>query len=337
MTTDVRGGSQQQAGSASFELEPHVESGTRRGLVGVGGVDRVIHGDAAEVLASLPDKSIDCIITDPPYATSTAEWDREPDAAVWAEMQRVCKTPIAVFGYAKNLMGWHRHFDRLQLLAFIVWHKYNEEVPSMGLTRTHQDIAIWGKSIKQVKAHEVRDPYTSRPDLAEKWFNGPSKGGDEFGSRMREKGRATPHADGKRCGDLWAIPAEFAKFNAGRRDHPNQKPMAVMRRLVQLLTSPGDVILDCYAGSGSTLVAAKELGRRFVGVERDPKYFASCNRRLAQDALPLLGGGGAEQVGDGNAETRSGAGSQNDKLRDGAPETPASQINATAPFSGAHG
>lgn len=66
----------------------------------------------------------------------------------------------------------------------------------------------------------------------------------------------------------------------GKRVHPTQKPVALMRAIVQDFTDPGDLILDSHAGSGTTGLAAMELGRRFLGFERDPKHFATALARL---------------------------------------------------------
>ncbi len=69
--------------------------------------------------------------------------------------------------------------------------------------------------------------------------------------------------------------------------HPTQKPLSVLRRLVDLASRPGDVVLDPFMGVGSTGVAALELRRRFVGVELDPEYFRAAETRLAACTIPL--------------------------------------------------
>ncbi len=75
-----------------------------------------------------------------------------------------------------------------------------------------------------------------------------------------------------------------------RAGHPTQKPLALMEKLVRLFTDPGDTILDPFAGSGTTGVAALRMGRRFVGWERDPKYHAIALKRLtaAREQLELV-------------------------------------------------
>lgn len=83
---------------------------------------------------------------------------------------------------------------------------------------------------------------------------------------------------------VWYLPAD------GNQGHPTAKPLVMVREWVRLFTEPGDLILDPFAGSGTTLRAAKDEGRRAVGVELDPKYAEVAAARLRQEALDLFGG-----------------------------------------------
>jgi DNA modification methylase len=71
------------------------------------------------------------------------------------------------------------------------------------------------------------------------------------------------------------------------REHPTQKPIALLKDLISLFTDPGDTILDPFAGSGTTLVAARDLGRKAIGIELDPRWCAVAKKRLSQNLLPL--------------------------------------------------
>lgn len=70
--------------------------------------------------------------------------------------------------------------------------------------------------------------------------------------------------------------------------HPTEKPVSLMKELVRLFTNPGDIVFDPFMGGGTTGVAALELGRRFIGIERNPEYFAEADRRLREAATPNL-------------------------------------------------
>lgn len=230
--------------------------------------------------------SVSAVIIDPPFGTKTRVWDIEPPAPVWSELRRLCPDgPIAVCGYAKQLFRWAKYFDGLQLIGYVVWHTYNTTLASPGLTRVHQDIMIWGKSLKQIRADKVREPYSEDDSLCSLynvWHTTPTQNIKGQTTQRLATGRATRHPDGRRCSDLWAIPAPGAGFNSHQRLHPNQKPTELMHRLVLLLTDKGQTVLDCYMGSGTTGKVCIATDRHFIGVESDPEHFETAQRRLEQ-------------------------------------------------------
>lgn len=83
---------------------------------------------------------------------------------------------------------------------------------------------------------------------------------------------------GKRPRDV----VTYHKLASGEMIHPTEKPVGLLTSLVNAVTKPGDLILDPFAGSGSTLVAAKKSGRRFIGVELDDEYYEKARRRIEE-------------------------------------------------------
>lgn len=77
--------------------------------------------------------------------------------------------------------------------------------------------------------------------------------------------------------------------NGEGHHHPTQKPVGLLRSVIEMVTDPGETVADPYAGSGSTLLAAREAGRRAIGVELEERYCETIARRLSQAALPLGG------------------------------------------------
>jgi len=256
----------------------------------------IVVGDCLDVMAKMPDECVDATITDPPYGTKTRGWDNEPTPEMWAEIRRVTKADgvIAVMGYAKQLFRWAQFFEELQLIGFIVWHKYNELVVSPGLTRAHQDIALWGRSVKQARAGEVREPYSKCAHL-DVWYAGRQgkynkEPGSDFGKRLRDNladdsERRKRHPDGRRCTDIWRIPAPSAGFNSHARLHPNQKPIKLLNKLIRLISTEGDLVFDPFIGSGTTAVAADRLGRRWFGCDVSSDYVAMAMERIEADRL----------------------------------------------------
>ena len=90
----------------------------------------------------------------------------------------------------------------------------------------------------------------------------------------------------------------FTDYCVGETTHPYEKPLSLIARLIRNHTNPGDVVLDPFAGSGTTCVAAKILGRRFIGIERDAEYVRIARTRLSATQPTLPPGSSAEEGGD---------------------------------------
>ena len=170
-----------------------------------------------------------------------------------------------------------------------MWHKYNEPTISPGLTRVHQDIAIFGRAITQVKAADVRDPYDFAKNTSHmEQFYGQG-GSSETAKRLMTNTERyhNPHREGKRCNDLWRIPVPHHGFNAHLRLHPNQKPDVLLERLIRLLSKEGDTILDSYMGSGTCGFNAVKLNRNFVGCELTENYFEVASKSINEANMQL--------------------------------------------------
>lgn len=249
-------------------------------------MNKLYLGDAENLIKDIPDNSIDLVLTDPPYGTGTYETDIEPSLELWREIRRCGSDLFAIFGYPKNLMSWSRYFEDLSLIGYIVWHKYNEPLVSPGLTRIHHDIAIWGKSLSQILAERVREPY-SNDDSLSKFHNtaGVGKKKSLTERLAKDEGR---NRNGRRCSDLWSIAAPGAGFNARLRKHPNEKPEEVIRRLILLLTEPNDIVLDPFMGSGVVPAMCKQLQRRYIGYEINRDYFEIAEERVRTVNISMI-------------------------------------------------
>lgn len=228
-------------------------------------------GDSRGLLQELDDASVDLICTDPPYNLATystgnikMSWRKEfnNDVAVWdqqafdpqdwlAPLKRVLKPTGTLFAFTSyNLIGrWHQVFDPVfDTFQFIVWHKTN---PPPKLYR-----AGFLNSCELIVAV---------------WNKGHTW---NFG-RQRD------------MHNFIEAPICAGSERLKNPRHPTQKPVAVLGHLIELATNPGDVVLDPFMGVGSTGVAALELGRRFVGLEIDPLYFAAAEKRVKATTVPL--------------------------------------------------
>ena len=94
------------------------------------------------------------------------------------------------------------------------------------------------------------------------------------------------YSDGKQLRDVWEFPLcqgkERIKNDTGRAAHPNQKPMKLISRIVEMASEKGDLILDPFLGAGTSAVAAKELKRKWIGIENNSDYIEITNTRMGK-------------------------------------------------------
>jgi site-specific DNA-methyltransferase (adenine-specific) len=229
------------------------------------------HGDAIEFMRTLEGGSVDAIITDPPYGTTQLEWDKPVDwSTFWAEAYRACKPNAVqiVFSaqpFTTDLINSNRKRFRYE----IIWPKTTVTGfldANRRPLRAHEVITVFAAITKGSTYNPQKTvgvPYvTVRLD----------KTAHHYGSHEG----ATTVSDGSRY-PVSVLPALGSE--AGSL-HPTQKPTELMAWLVRTYTNPGDLILDPFAGSGSTGVAAIKEGRRFIGSELDENYHAIALKRL---------------------------------------------------------
>jgi modification methylase len=245
--------------------------------------DQILPGDCLEVLESLPEASVDLVFADPPYNLQLTsellrpnntvvdgvhqEWDKFSSFEAYDRFSRAwlsaCRRVLKPNGAIWVIGSYHNIFRigaALQDLGYwilndVVWRKTNPMPNFRGrrLTNAHETL-IWA-------AQNPDSRYTFNYE-ALKAFN------DDL--QMRSD---------------WLIPIcsgpERLRDDDGRKAHPTQKPEALLYRVLLGTTSPGDVVLDPFFGAGTTGAAAKRLGRRFIGIERDADYVRAAEERIA--------------------------------------------------------
>lgn len=239
-------------------------------------------GNCLEVLATLPDNSFDACITDPPYnmskkkglswafskhVTMQEAWDQfSQDDFIkftmqWIkEVSRVVKPNgnIFIFGTYHNiyLTGFVLQQMELKILNSIIWSKPNAQpnITCRMLTESSEQL-VWAANEHWKKATKWTFNYKRAKEL-----NG-----------------------GKQMRNVWEFPLTPRKERVA--GHPTQKPLSVLTRLIEIGTNPGDIVLDPFAGTGTTGVAANSLDRSFYMVEREAPFFEAQQDRLGQSKL----------------------------------------------------
>ena len=246
--------------------------------------ERIIEGDCVRAMRKLPAGSVDLVFADPPYFLRLKrelhrpnntrvdgvddDWDRYESVDAYdrftrdwlKEARRLLKPDGAIW-----VIGTYHNIFRLgtalQDLGFwilndVVWRKTNPMPNFRGkrLTNAHETL-IWAAPSE-----------TARPV-----FNYDALKELNEGLQMRSD---------------WLLPIcagpERLKGTDGAKAHPTQKPEALLHRILVGTTNPGDLVLDPFFGSGTTGAVAKRLGRRFVGIERDPAYAALARERIGR-------------------------------------------------------
>lgn len=252
--------------------------------------NNIYFGDCLELMQDIPDDSIDCVICDLPYGVlnrnnKDAQWDNIIDIpSLFAHYKRICKdkAPIVLFGqgmFTAKLMVACPEMWRYNL----IWNKPN---PTGFLDanrkplRCHEDIIVFSKA-----GYHTYNPQMQLVDWSMRNHN--KRGGN--------------HNIINRCyGKLKDMPAvitnekyprsiiTFSKSSPSERNyHPTQKPLDLIRYLIRTYSNMGDVILDNTMGSGTTCVAAIMENRRYIGIEKDEKYFEIAKRRIQQEQSQL--------------------------------------------------
>jgi site-specific DNA-methyltransferase (adenine-specific) len=242
-------------------------------------------GDCLEVLRTWPDACIDHCIADPPFGISSGRGRQTTKGLGWAfsshvtmaehwdrfqkedffqfnvqwitEVSRVLKPNgnLIIFGTYHNIyeIGFIlQSILNRRILNSVVWYKPNAQpnITARMLAESTEQL-IWAVNETPKKAKGWTFNYWVAKEL-----NG-----------------------GKQMRNLWefAVTPKKERFNGG---HPSQKPLALVERLFLVGSRPGDLVLDCFAGAGTTALAAEKTGRRWVLIESDSKYAAIAKSRL---------------------------------------------------------
>jgi site-specific DNA-methyltransferase (adenine-specific) len=256
----------------------------------------LILGDALEVLSGMPDGIADVVLTDPPYGQTNEAYDRGVDPAVWRECFRVAAPNAALLSFAGN-PTYHRIASGIEAGGWRVRQMWawvykdgmiTSAYPREGFDRLApaMDPICFATKGKVLLNAEREGPA---------WECWGGRTGKEYSTRSHAIGPARLKAWGHYPRSV--ISSEgvdgFQYFSLsrgsdrqGRVGHPNQKPLSLLQWL--LAKVPGPVVLDPFAGSATTGVAALGMGRRFVGIEIDAAYHAIALSRLAGVDGPLF-------------------------------------------------
>lgn len=227
----------------------------------------IAHGDCFKFLDRIPDGRVSMVLADLPYGTTNCKWDTQlPIKELWEQYKRVCNGPIILFG--------QQPFTSTLILSNIkdfryewIWEKPMATGHLNAKTRplkAHENILVFGNTLvyNPIKTiGHIRKVCTKIKDRTE-IYGKQDVEGIHYDSTER-------------------YPRTVLKFSKDKKKlHPTQKPVALLKYLIETYTNEGDLVLDNVMGSGSTGVAAIESGRRFYGIEINGEYFDMAQNRI---------------------------------------------------------
>ncbi|MFM8273823.1 MAG: DNA-methyltransferase [Gemmata sp.] len=255
-------------------------------------VNGVIEGDCIEQLGRLPAGCADLVFADPPFNIGY-QYDvyddkrAKSDYLLWTEKWleasvRVLAPHGSLFlAIGDEFVAEHKvRLDALGLTMrnWIVWHYTFGVNCQKKFNRSHAHILYYVRDPKKYKffPDEVRVPSARMTTYADRRANPVGKLPDDtWVLRPQETDRH--FQDGS---DTWHVPRVCGTFNERLGHHPCQMPEAVLERIIRVASEKGDLVLDPFAGSGTTLAVAKKLGRNYVGVELSEQYADGVRKRL---------------------------------------------------------
>lgn len=212
----------------------------------------IIHGDSLTVLREMASESVDAIITDPPYGINYHT--KGTGASIKND-----KSPFIWFLYDAFRVLKSGSSGQGTIVCFTRWDVQQVFIDAMKLAGFQvKSEVIWDKVL-----HGMGDCKAQFAPTHENII-------------FAVKGKFS--FPGHRPNDLVRV----SKLPSSQMIHPTEKPVGLLADLITAVTKPGDLILDPFAGSGSTLVAAKKTGRRFIGIELDDEYYGKAQRRIEE-------------------------------------------------------
>jgi site-specific DNA-methyltransferase (adenine-specific) len=233
-------------------------------------------GENEPLLLGVISPGADAIVTDPPYGDTSLKWDRTPDPE-WLELAAgLGVRSLWCFGSFRFWLTESQHFrPRWRYAQEIVWEKHNgSSFHADRFKRVHELAVHWyrGEWENLYKQPQFTLDVTARTVRRKR--RPPHTGHIEAGSYASEDG-----------GPRLMRSVLQVRSEHGRAVHPTQKPLGILRPLIEYSVPVDGVVLDPFAGSGSTLVAAREVGRRAIGIEAREEYCEAAVKRLAQGVL----------------------------------------------------
>jgi site-specific DNA-methyltransferase (adenine-specific) len=251
-------------------------------------VNKVILGDAIGIMGQIPDDSIDMTFADPPFNlgkkyTSYNDKKKTEEYLEWcnlwlSEMVRITKPTGSIFVHniPKWLIPFASHLN--EIAYFKHWIAWDAMGAPLGKTLlpNHYGILWYTKSPREYKFNDIRGPH-HRCRKCEIILQ-------DYGGKKDQM-----HPLGPLISDVWTD-IHRIRHKKRRDEHPCQLPIPLLERLILMTTDEGDIVLDPFVGTGTTAIAAKKLGRKYIAIDIDPNYVEMTRKKLESTSPTKING-----------------------------------------------
>jgi len=244
-------------------------------------INTIRQGDCLALFKGIPDDSVDITFADPPFNLGKNYTSYEDSVEfeeylnwceMWiSEMVRVTKPTGSIFVH--NIPRWLTYYSGFlnEVADFKHWISWDAPTAPMGksLQPAHYGMLYYAKDAKQNKYYEIRYPH---------------KRCRKCGYLLKDYGgkKASLHPFGPLVSDVWTD-IHRIKHNKYRDEHPCQLPIHLLERIILMSTDEGDIVLDPFVGTGTTAIAAKRLGRKYICFDIDEVYTEITEKKLSQE------------------------------------------------------
>ncbi len=239
-------------------------------------------GDSLLWLPTVADATVDLIIADPPYNLKKAEWDTFESQEIYIEWSlqwireaaRLLKPSgsLYIMGFSETLADLKRPASKyFTSCRWLIWHYKNKANLGQGWGRSHESILLFRKTdAAKTNIENIRIPYGSH---TLKYPAHPQAITSQYGNGKHSKRHQNwlPNPRGAKPKDVIELPT-ICNGMREKTPHPTQKPEELIRKFLLASSQPGDRVIDPFSGSGTTLVVAEQLGRKWLGCELNSDY-----------------------------------------------------------------
>ena len=235
----------------------------------------LMQGDCLEKMKDIDDGSVDMVLADPPYGTTACKWDSViPFEPMWEQLKRVTKKSGAIVMTASQPFTTTLIASNMKMFKYeLIWDKVlptGFAIAKYQPMKQHENILIFGNGKTTYNPQKVKRDKPRIYNRTHEFYEG-----SENLQKHDGKDRVLEYYEPRSI-------QVFSNANNKTKQHPTQKPVALMEYLIKTYTNEGETVLDFTMGSGTTGVACVNLNRNFIGIELDAGYFQIAKKRIKE-------------------------------------------------------